>query len=169
MTKQLSIAILAGALSIGVFAPAMAAENLGKFSQWVAWKDQDSTGKICYISSQPQSTQPTDVIRSAIHFIVTHRMGTGKRNEVATNIGYPFDTSKTATASIDGREYAMVTADESAWLAATADEPGFVAAMKAGSTMVVKGTSTRGTNTTDTYSLSGVTAAMGVIDKECAQ
>jgi hypothetical protein len=34
--------------------------------------------------------------------------------------------------------------------------------------MVVRGTSQRGTNTIDTYSLSGVTAAMGEIDKACA-
>jgi hypothetical protein len=34
--------------------------------------------------------------------------------------------------------------------------------------MVVRGTSTRGTNTTDTYSLSGVTAAMDAIDAACA-
>jgi len=33
--------------------------------------------------------------------------------------------------------------------------------------MVVRGKSTRGTNTKDTYSLSGITAAMGAIDKEC--
>ena len=32
--------------------------------------------------------------------------------------------------------------------------------MKAGSKMVIKGTSKRGTNTTDIYSLSGVTAAL---------
>jgi hypothetical protein len=47
------------------------------------------------------------------------------------------------------------------------DEPGFVAALKKGSKLVVHGTSSRGTKTTDTYSLSGVTAAMDAIDKAC--
>ncbi|MGB1026239.1 MAG: invasion associated locus B family protein, partial [Rhodospirillaceae bacterium] len=40
--------------------------------------------------------------------------------------------------------------------------------MKRGRDMIVKGTSSRGTVTTDTYSLSGVTAAMNAIDKACA-
>ena len=43
-----------------------------------------------------------------------------------------------------------------------------MAALKAGTTLVVRGTSQRGTNTTDTYSLRGVTAAMTEIDKACA-
>ena len=41
-------------------------------------------------------------------------------------------------------------------------------AFKAGSQLVVKGTSQRGTDTTDTYSLSGATAAMNAIDAACA-
>lgn len=42
-----------------------------------------------------------------------------------------------------------------------------VKAMKAGSKMVVVGYSSRGTKTTDTYSLSGFTAAYNAISKAC--
>ena len=42
-----------------------------------------------------------------------------------------------------------------------------IRAMKRGSKMTVVGTSSRGTKTTDTYSLSGFTKAKGVIDKNC--
>ncbi|MFO1113388.1 MAG: invasion associated locus B family protein [Rhodospirillales bacterium] len=44
-----------------------------------------------------------------------------------------------------------------------------VAAMKAGQKMTVRGTSARGTITTDTYSLSGFSAALAAIDKACAK
>ncbi|MFO1120388.1 MAG: invasion associated locus B family protein [Rhodospirillales bacterium] len=44
-----------------------------------------------------------------------------------------------------------------------------VAAMKAGKAMIVRGTSARGTLTTDTYSLSGFSAALAAIDKACAK
>ena len=54
------------------------------------------------------------------------------------------------------------------WLASTGDESAFVQAFKAGSNLVVRGTSQRGTNTVDTYSLSGATAAMKAIDGACA-
>ena len=72
------------------------------------------------------------------------------------------------TVEIDGKAYPMVTEGAAAWLASTGDESGFVAALKAGTQLVVRGTSQRGTNTTDTYSLRGVTAAMTEIDKACA-
>ena len=42
-----------------------------------------------------------------------------------------------------------------------------VRAMKSGNRMVVYGTSSRGTKTTDTYSLSGFTAMKKRIDKAC--
>ncbi len=161
------VALMVGVLSTG--AAQAAATKIGTYNFWTAWTDQDSKGKICYISSQPQDAQPTNVKRSPIHFLVTHRMGSGKRNEVATLIGYPFKPGAEASATVDGKAYPMVTdtEQEAGWLASTADEPSFVGAMKRGSEMVVRGISTRGTRTTDTYSLSGVTAAMNAIDKEC--
>lgn len=104
-----------------------------------------------------------------------------KRNEVQTVVGYPMrPTTDTVfhDAQIDGRVYPLrsipddastpnVDDSEGAWLAAIADEPAFVAALKAGTTLVVKGTSVRGNVLTDTYSLAGFTAAMEAIDKAC--
>ena len=62
----------------------------------------------------------------------------------------------------------MVTEGEAAWLAVEADEATFVEALKAGTKLVVKGTSQKGNNMSDTYNLSGVTAALGEIGKACA-
>ena len=77
-------------------------------------------------------------------------------------------TSSNVTATIDGRTYQMVTEGEAAWLAVEADEATFVEALKAGTKLVVKGTSKKGNNMSDTYHLSGVTAALGEIGKACA-
>lgn len=168
--KNFAIAVGIAALStFSVVASAEAATKLGTFKVWTAWTDKDANGKICYISATPGDSQPTGVNRSPIHFIITHREGSKKRNEVATLIGYPFKPGAEASATVDGKAYPMVTdsAQEAGWLASTADEAGFVAAMKRGSELVVRGISTRGTRTTDTYSLSGVTAAMNEIDKSC--
>jgi len=166
------IAFAAGIAALSTFAvvgSAQAATKLGTFKFWTAWTDKDASGKICYISATPKDSQPTNVTRSPIHFIITHREGSKKRNEVATLIGYPFKVNGEASATVDGKAYPMVTdsAQEAGWLASTADEPSFVSAMKRGTELVVRGISTRGTRTTDTYSLSGVTAAMNEIDKSC--
>lgn len=146
-----------------------AATELGTFNAWTAWKATDASGLICYISAAPQSSEPAGANRDPIHFMIIHRKGMGTKNEVQTIIGYPYNaTDAKASAAIDGRSYPMVVEGSAGWLASTGDEGGFVAAFKAGSTLVVKGTSQRGTNTTDTYSLSGATAAMKAIDAACA-
>ncbi|MCD7058368.1 invasion associated locus B family protein [Pelagibacterium xiamenense] len=162
--------ILAGALaatSVGLYAGgALGAESLGVFDYWTAWTDSDDSGKICYVSATPQSSEPTNVNRGPIHFLVTIRPT--NRNEVATIVGYPIhETNPNASASVDGRSYPMVTQGESAWLASIEDEPGFVEAMKAGATLIVRATSQRGTNTVDTYSLVGITAALNRAAEEC--
>jgi len=102
------------------------------------------------------------------------------RNEVQTLMGYPLQPTSdsfTHSADIDGKSYPMksipddpataIKDNEAAWLASMDDEAGFVAALKKGSKLVVHGTSGKGTKTTDTYSLGGVTAAMDAIDKAC--
>ena len=146
-----------------------AATELGTFNAWSAWTATDASGKICYISAAPQASEPNGANRDPIHFMIIHRKGMGTKNEVQTIIGYPYNSSDAkASAAIDGKVYPMVVEGSAGWLASTGDEGGFVAAFKAGSNLVVKGTSQRGTNTTDTYSLSGATAAMKAIDAACA-
>ena len=102
------------------------------------------------------------------------------RNEVQTLIGYPMQPTSDSffhAADIDGKSWPMksipddpataIKDSEAAWLASMEDETKFVAALKNGTKLVVRGTSAKGTKTTDTYSLSGVTAAMAAIDKAC--
>ena len=173
ITRTLLAGLLAGGLLAtqltgAALAQTANATQLATFKAWTAWKGSDTTGVVCYISAQPDKSEPANVNRSPIHFLVIHRKGMGTKNEVQTLIGYPFNaTAANASASVDGKSYPMVTEGSAAWLASTGDEAGFVAAFKAGSQMVVRGTSQRGTNTVDTYSLAGATAAMNAIDAAC--
>lgn len=160
-------AVIAAQLFSGV-AFAQQAESLGTFNAWTAWKGADANGVMCYVSAQPKDSQPAGVNRDPIHFLVIQRKGLGTKNEVQTLVGYPLAASSTPSAAVDGKSYDMIVEGSAAWLASTGDESGFVDGMKRGTEMVVKGTSQRGTNTTDTYSLSGVTAAIEAADKGCA-
>jgi hypothetical protein len=157
-------------------APVSAQEikQLGTFKTWTAWSGSDANGPMCYISAVPESWTPQEVKgapvkRSPIHFLIINRKGLGTKNEEQTLVGYPcHPTNANVTATIDGKSFPMVTEGEAAWLAVEADEASFVEAMKAGSKLVVKGTSTKGNAMTDNYNLSGVTAALGEIAKACA-
>ncbi len=176
-SRHLTMACLAAtSLALtALAAPAAAQEikQLGTFKSWTAWTGADATGATCYISSQPEDWGPREVggapvRRSPIHFLVINRKGLGTKNEVQTMVGYPFHpTQANVTATVDGKTFPMVTEGEAAWLAVEADEPTFVEALKAGTKLVVKGTSQKGNNMADTYSLSGVTAALGEIGKAC--
>ena len=165
----LAVAVCMGLAPVAQAQQAPAATELGTFNAWTAWKATDASGVICYISAAPQSSQPSGANRDPIHFMIIHRKGMGTKNEVQTIIGYPYNSSDAkASAAVDGKVYPMVVEGSAGWLASTGDEGGFVAAFKAGTNLTVKGTSQRGTNTTDTYSLSGATAAMKAIDAACA-
>jgi len=160
--------LMAGTLALSGGALAQDVTKLGTFNQWSAWKSSDSTGPICYISSDPEEMLPTNVDHGEVHFFVIHRQGLGTRREVQALMGYNLKTGSVPTAALDGKSYDMVIEGPAAWLASPGDEPGFVDGMKAGRELVVKATSQRGTNTSYSYSLSGVTAAMGAIDKACS-
>ncbi|WP_374621281.1 invasion associated locus B family protein [Devosia sp.] len=174
---RLGLAVaLCAVLGVAAAAPALGQQikQLGTFKSWTAWVGSDANGTMCYISAEPEDWSPKEVKgapvkRSPIHFLVINRKGLGTKNEVQTLVGYPFHpTNANVSATIDGKSYPMVTEGEAAWLAVEADEPGFVEALKAGTKLVVKGTSQKGNNMSDTYNLSGVTAALGEIGKACA-
>jgi len=89
------------------------------------------------------------------------------RNEASAIIGYTFQPDSDVTVDIDGQKFKMFTREDNAWFNDRNSEAAFIEAMKAGTTMVVKGTSSRGTVIDDTYSLSGVTAGLDAIAKGC--
>lgn len=180
MTSKLTALFLSGALlacSVAA-APALAqdqgAKQIATYNAWTAWTGSDADGPTCYISAAPDDWAPKEikgkkVNRGPIHFLIIDRKGLGTKNEVQTLSGYPFSTDEgSVSASVDGKTYAMVTEGETAWMAAEADEPGFVEALKAGSKLVVKGTSIKGNIISDTYSLSGFTKALNEIKKACS-
>jgi hypothetical protein len=169
-----ALSALVGLLALAAPVSAQEIKQLGTFKSWTAWTGSDANGAMCYISAVPESWTPQEVKgapvkRSPIHFLIINRKGLGTKNEVQTLVGYPFHpTNANVTATIDGKTYPMVTEGEAAWLAVEADEPTFVEALKKGTKLIVKGTSQKGNNMTDNYSLSGVTAALAEIAKACA-
>ena len=69
--------------------------------------------------------------------------------------------------AIGKRTFQLFTNADTAWARNKKDDAALVRAMRAGSRMIVTGTSSRGTKTKDTYSLSGISAAHKAIGKAC--
>lgn len=164
--RTLTIATLAAL--VGLARPAGAQTFIGTFGDWNAFHDGTGREKTCYIASLPQKTLPTNVQRGKSYVLVTHRPGEKARNVFEFRAGYPYKEGSEVDVSIDGNKpIKLFTHEGSAWAVDQATDNLLAEAMRKGNTMVIVGTSARGTKTTDTYSLSGFTAAHNAIDKEC--
>lgn len=158
------------ALMVGMTGSARAVEptSLGVFNDWTAYTYKAADTKVCYVVAQPKSSQAAKKVkRDPIFFLVTHMPGRNIKGEISTIIGYPFKESTTVQLTIDTVEFELFTNGDGAWADTTEKEKKIVATMKAGQTFSVRGTSWKGTETTDTYSLSGFSAAMDKIDAAC--
>ncbi|NBR54124.1 MAG: hypothetical protein EBT91_12055, partial [Rhodobacteraceae bacterium] len=96
-----------------------------------------------------------------------YRPGEGVNGQLAFTGGYPFAGGSTVDLDVDGTKYALFTEGEWAWAAKPEDDAAIVAAMKKGSSATLVARSGRGTVTTDKFSLSGFTAAVGEAEKRC--
>lgn len=140
---------------------------VGTFRDWSSYSFQTQSGKVCWAATQPTQTLPTGVNRDPVFFMITTRPGEQKREEPSLRTGYPFAIDSKANVTIGSDTFVFFTRGEDAWVENEALEAALVTAMRAGQQMVIRGTSQRGTNTTDTYSLLGVSAALASAASEC--
>jgi len=163
---RITAAVLVAAGTIGV-AEAQTPNRVGTFKDWSAYAYADKKGKVCYAASQPKSQKPDGLNRDPAYFMITARPSENVRSEVSVIIGYPFKEGSKVTIDIDGQKFAMFTKEDGAWVENAAEETALLAALRKGRAMSVSGTSRRGTNTTDSYSLSGISASLDAVAKNC--
>jgi hypothetical protein len=161
------MAIGFGALSGAALAQGQEPTSLGEFGAWAAYAYRAQGSKVCYVVSQPKSSAPKAAKRDPAFLLVTHRPGQSVRNEVSTIIGYPFKKDAIVELTIDTNNYQLFTNGDGAWAETSAKDKEIVGAMRKGQKLTVKGASWRGTETLDSYSLDGITAALEKIDQNC--
>lgn len=162
-------AVAIGLIPSALFAQAADPQLLSEHEDWAAYTYQNNKeGKVCYVVSQPKDSLPKNVRRDPVYFLVTNRPAKNVQNEVSVITGYPYKKGSTTTATIGSSKYSLFTSGDGAWVESNSKEKSMIAAMRRGANMVIKGTSWRGTLTTDTYSLKGITAAIKAINEACS-
>ncbi len=160
--------LLAITMVVTVVITAIAADKpLGTFKAWSAMSFDEDDKTVCMMWSQPEKAEGDYKKRGEIFVFVTHRPEDRETNKVSFEIGYTFKESSEVRVTIDGQAYTLYTDRSTAWSHNAKDDGRMVKAMRAGRTMTMEGTSSRGTKTRDTYSLSGFTAAHNAINKAC--
>ena len=149
--------------------PADQATLLGQFGDWGAYKANPGGKTVCFALSKPTTavTDPAGRPRDASYAFVSTRPAEKVKNEVSVIVGYPQKPGIDATATVGSASYVMYTQNDGAWVKNAAEEAQMVDAMRKGADLVIKSESARGTKTTDTYSLKGISEALDKVAAEC--
>ncbi len=157
-----------GALSLMASASyAASPKQIGKYGDWTSYVLSERGSKVCYMVSKPVKAKGKYTNRGEIFALITHRPAENTKDVFSYITGYTYKAGSDATVTIDGTRYVLFTQDDTAWTPDASADQKLAKAIQTGSNMVVKGTSSRGTLTTDTYSLKGSGAAYKAITKEC--
>lgn len=148
-------------------AQAQAPNLIGNFGDWAAYSFEEGGSKVCYMVTQPKKAEGNYSKRGDIFALVTHRPAQNTKNVFSYITGYDYKKDSNATVTIDSRNYKLFTQNDMAWTESQKDDNDLAEAIRKGSKMVVKGSSSRGTLTTDTISLKGSGDAHDAINKAC--
>ncbi|GLK74883.1 hypothetical protein GCM10008171_01360 [Methylopila jiangsuensis] len=167
-----TIALALGGASSGALAqgaPAAQPVELGKYNAWTAYSAPAKSGKVCYALSQPSARKPSGLNRDPAYLFISNRPRENVRNEVSVIIGFPAKAGSAVDVTVPrAGQFALYAKDDGAFAQSVEEEAKLVRAMRGASgAMTLKSTSVRGNVTTDTYSLSGISAALDRIDREC--
>lgn len=140
-------------------------------TDWSVFVEDNPTE--CWGVSTPKETvnsrdgRVVAVNRGQTLLMVFYRPSAGAKGQVAFTGGYPFASGSTVNMNISGNTFELFTEGEWAWPATTDDDSKIITAMKRGANAVMTARSGRGTNTKDTFSLLGFTAAVEDAAKRC--
>jgi hypothetical protein len=142
---------------------------IGQFGGWGAYTATPGGKKVCFALAKPSSSKsnPPNRPRDPAYAFVSTRPSEKVVNEVSIMIGYALKPGSESSLEVGGAVYAMYTQGDGLWIKNAAEEERMVEAMRRAPDAVVKGVSAKGTETTDTFSLKGLSQALDRVTQEC--
>ena len=142
---------------------------IGQFGTWGAYTATPNGKKVCFALAKPSSskTNPPNRPRDPAYAFVSTRPAEKVINEVSIMIGYTLKPGSESTLEVGGASYAMYTQGDGLWIKNAAEEERMVDAMRKAADVTVKGVSAKGTETTDTFSLKGLSQALDRLAQDC--
>jgi hypothetical protein len=142
---------------------------IGQFGTWGAYSAMPNGKHVCFALAKPSSsrTNPPNRPRDPAYAFVSTRPAEKVINEVSVMIGYALKPGSESTLEVGGASYAMYTQGDGLWIKNAAEEDQMVQAMRRSADAIVKGVSTKGTETTDTFSMKGLSQALDRIAQDC--
>ena len=141
-------------------------KSIGRFRDWESFAMTENGKKLCYAVTSPKKSEGEYTRRGEIFVMVTRRPAEQVFDEVSAIAGYTYQKGSEPEFSIGRKRYSADSVQDVAW-PKVKDGKALIASMRGGSDMVLKGISSRGTVTIDTFSLLGFTKALQAIQKSC--
>lgn len=167
MTKSFFAVLFSVMLVLSIPAEAAQPRFLQAYGDWDTYIYTEGDGKVCYMASRPTKDEGDYTRRGEIYAYITHRPAENARDVFGYVTGYTYKPGSEVKLSAADSDVTLFTQDDKAWALDEAADAKIVDMIKKGSTMVVRGVSSRGTETKDTFSLSGSSKAYERITKEC--
>ena len=142
---------------------------IGQFGTWGAYSATPNGRKVCFALAKPSSskTNPPNRPRDPAYAFVSTRPAERVVNEVSIMIGYALKPGSESSLEVGGSAYAMYTQGDGLWIKNAAEEEQMVNAMRKSAEVTVKGVSAKGTETTDVFSLKGLSQALDRLAQDC--
>jgi hypothetical protein len=142
---------------------------IGQFGTWGAYTATPNGRKVCFALAKPSSskTNPPNRPRDPAYAFVSTRPAEKVVNEVSIMIGYALKPGSESSLEVGGSSYAMYTQGDGLWIKNAAEEEQMVSAMRKSAEVTVKGISAKGTETTDVFSLKGLSQALDRLAQDC--
>ena len=144
-----------------------AEQPLGQFGDWEAFTEREGKNLLCYMASIAKKARGNYKRRGTTYVMVTHRPSERSTNVLSVEAGYTYKKDSEVELVIGKKTTKLFTSGTTAFAYDSKTDNALVKAMIRGAGMTIKGTSSKGTLTTDTYSLKGFTAAYKAISGAC--
>ncbi|MGE4062385.1 MAG: invasion associated locus B family protein [Rhodospirillaceae bacterium] len=165
--RLFAISLVLGAWGAGA-AAAQDVTVIGTHGKWTAYTYTENKQPVCYIAAKPDKSEGKYSSRDEVLMLVTHRPAEKAWDVISVVAGYQYKPDTDALLTIGAQKFDLFTTGaDRAWARDSKTDRTIVQAMIKGNSAVVRGTSSRGTLTTDTFSLNGFTAAYKAISDTC--
>lgn len=165
-TARAASAAVAG-LAIAGTALAEEVMVIARQDAWTVYLREAGGTRLCFAAAQPRQSEPATAKRDPIYFYVSSWPRDGVRSEVSIKLGYALKKGSTVTVAVGQAAFKLTTKDDRAF-PSEEDERRLIEVLRKGGTMTVSGVSERGTQTKDTYPLTGAVAALDTIARGCS-
>ena len=142
-------------------------KSVGKFKDWESFVLLQEGNKICFAQSIPIVRAPKKLKREPSRLFVSFRPNENIKNEISVTNGYEFKPETPVAAKSGKKSYDLFSKGKFAWVVDNKDEAKLIITMKKASRLMIIGSTEKGDQTTDHYSMMGFTKAYNTAKKSC--